>query len=93
MTDDKDQKELEKQARRESALAELKRQIVQTKSRLDPHLLEKMAALTRGGKPKDGPVPYDRAAAAKAVEIFLSTHGDEKGLRQRLLAFIQKKSQ
>ncbi len=91
--DDTDPKELEKQARRENALAELKRQIVQTKSRLDPSLLEKMAALAAASAKQGGKAPYDRAAAAKAVELFLSSHGDEKGLRQRLLSFIQKKSQ
>lgn len=91
--DSNDPKELEKKARRESALAELRQQISQTKSQLDPQLLEKMAALMGGQMAKGGKVPYDRAAAAKAVELFLSSHGDEKGLRQRLLAFIQKKSQ
>lgn len=78
--------------RREKALEELKKQIRAQKSRLDPRLLkmaEKAAALRHEGKEGRDMVAYDRKSAARAVEIFLSRHGDRANFEQRLLALLK----
>lgn len=38
-------------------------------------------------------VPYDKAAAADAVERFLKDHKDQNGFKKRLLEYLTKKSQ
>jgi len=61
---------------RDAALRALKRQIEEQRARLDPRVLELAAqAAALSQKPaavrQEGMVPYDRAAAAEAVRLFL----------------------
>lgn len=38
-------------------------------------------------------VPYDKAAAADAIERFLKDHKDQSGFKKRLLEYLTKNSQ
>ena len=83
--------------RKDKALEELKRQIATQKSRLPPDVLEKAARALQGKQPSPtttpaGSVPYDRAAAAKAIELFLSQHDDAKTFQKRLLERLKKET-
>jgi hypothetical protein len=78
---------------RDKALEILKKQMQVQKERLDPKLLQiagKAAALKQEGKAQKDMVPYDREAAAKAVQLFLKNHGDRADFEQRLLAMLRK---
>ncbi len=76
---------------REEALAVLKRQISDQRARLDPAVLARAAAALGGGAPAQSE-PYDRAAATKAIEIFIAAHKDKADFKARLFSFIQKQS-
>ncbi|MBL8711845.1 MAG: hypothetical protein JNM12_03015 [Alphaproteobacteria bacterium] len=78
---------------RDKALEILKKQMQAQKARLDPKLLQiagKAAALKQEGKAQKDMVPYDREAAAKAVQLFLKNHDDRADFEQRLLAMLRK---
>lgn len=78
---------------RDKALEILKKQMQVQKERLDPKLLQiagKAAALKQEGKAQKDMVPYDREAAAKAVQLFLKNHDDRADFEQRLLAMLRK---
>ncbi|MDF3025549.1 MAG: hypothetical protein K0R10_2910 [Alphaproteobacteria bacterium] len=78
---------------RDKALEILKKQMQVQKERLDPKLLEiagKAAALKQEGKAQKNMVPYDREAAAKAVQLFLKNHEDRGAFEQQLLALLRK---
>ncbi len=78
---------------RDEALEILKKQMQVQKERLDPKLLQiagKAAALKKEGKAQKNMVPYDREAAAKAVQLFLKNHDDRADFEQRLLAMLRK---
>jgi hypothetical protein len=78
---------------RDEALEILKKQMQVQKERLDPKLLQiagKAAALKQEGKAQKNMVPYDREAAAKAVQLFLKNHDDRADFEQRLLAMLRK---
>lgn len=81
---------------RDKALEDLKAQIREQRTRLDPKLLAMAEQAVRdamgGGKGapgKDG-IPYDRKAAEQAIETFLKNHPDAAGFRARLLEMIRK---
>lgn len=75
---------------REKALEELKRRIEEQKARVDPMLLKRAERAAMSGV-KDGPTaPYDRAAAVRAIEIFLGEHRDRAGFERRLAELIFK---
>ncbi len=78
---------------RDKALEILKKQMQVQKERLDPKLLQiagKAAALKQEGKAQKDMVPYDREAAAKAVQLFLKNHDDRADFEQRLLAMLRR---
>ncbi|MCC7038662.1 MAG: hypothetical protein IT560_15345 [Alphaproteobacteria bacterium] len=78
---------------RDEALEILKKQMQAQKQRLDPKLLQiagRAAALKQEGKAQKNMVPYDREAAAKAVQLFLKNHDDRADFEQRLLAMLRK---
>ncbi len=78
---------------RDKALEILKKQMQVQKERLDPKLLQiasKAAALKQEGKAQKDMVPYDREAAAKAVQLFLKNHDDRDDFEQRLLAMLRR---
>lgn len=78
---------------RQRALDELKRLMKDQRGRLDPAVLARAAAALSGGPaPAPATVPYDRAAATKAIEIFMATHKDKADFKARLFSFIQKQS-
>lgn len=82
---------------REAALRTLKRQIAEQRARLDPRLLEMAAqAAALSQKPaaarQEGMVPYDRAAAAAAVRLFLQNHPDAAAFEKELLALLNIKT-
>lgn len=92
---------------RQQAIAELKRQMQLAKERLGPEGIKALESLARAQQqgqkhaapppskpmtPPPGMVPYDRAAAARALEIFLNNHGDPEGFEQKLRALLKKSS-
>ncbi len=77
---------------REKALEELKRHIEEQRARVDPEVLKQAAEAAQSQLASQGAsVPYDRKAAAKAVELFLKSHRDPKDL-ERLIAAIMAKT-
>lgn len=93
----------DKAARRQKAIDELMQLVRDQRARLDPALLariaEKMApaaGVPQGAKPAPAApansVPYDRAAATRAIELFLSAHKDKADFKARLVSFMQKQS-
>lgn len=79
--------------RRQQALDELKKLVADQRARLDPAVLEQVAAaIASPENNRNASEPYDRAAATKAVELFLSQHKDKADFRQRLFAFIRQQS-
>jgi hypothetical protein len=79
---------------RDKALELLKKQMALQKERLDPKLLEtaqKAAAIRQEGRAKENLVPYDREAAARAVQLFLQNHDAPEEFEQRLLALLKSK--
>jgi len=82
---------------RDAALRALKRQIEEQRARLDPRVLELAAqAAALSQKPsaaqQEGLVPYDRAAAAEAVRLFLQSHPDAAAFEKELVALLKLKS-
>lgn len=83
---------------REKLLQNIRALIRARRSEIDPRVLEKAqeAALRQmKGKAAALPadtVPYDKAAAHKAVELFIAAHPDQKDFRQKLLDHLQKSS-
>ncbi len=78
---------------RDKALEILKKQMAVQKQRLDPKLLqiaEKAASLKQEGRAQKDMVPYDREAAARAVQLFLKNHEDRGAFEQQLLDLLRK---
>lgn len=88
----------DKAARKQKALAELQQQVRDQRARLDPDVLAKVAQklapqATNTQTPKvPASEPYDRAAATRAIELFLAAHKDKADFKARLFSFIQKQS-
>ena len=86
--------------KRQKAIEELKKQIQIQRERLGPEGIKELENLAKGmqGKIKRKPelppgmVPYDKASAMKAFELFLKNHGDPKEFERRLLDMIKKSS-
>lgn len=93
--------------KRQQAIAELKRQMHLARERLGPEGIKALENLARAQQqgmkqasfqppkpaaPPPGMVPYDRAAAARALEIFLNNHGDPEGFEKKLRALLKKSS-
>lgn len=81
---------------REKAIETLKKLIAEQKARIDPAILAKAAAAAQGKAAKRGEedtVPYDRAAAAKAIELFMQNHGNAADFKEKLMRFLLKNSQ
>lgn len=79
---------------KQQKIEQLKALIRKERARLDPAVLEKAAAAARTSAGKEdlsGLVPYDRAAAARAIEIFLKDHPDAARFEKGLAAFLRKK--
>lgn len=72
---------------RQKAIEELKKQIKLGRERLGPEGIKKLEALAKTVKPS-GTVPYDKKAAARALEIFLKNHKNAKDFEKRLRAFL-----
>jgi hypothetical protein len=82
---------------RDAALGALKRLIKEQKARLDPRLLEQVAraaveARKPDAPPHEGTLPYDRAAAAEAIRIFLKNHPDGAAFETALRALLKSRS-
>ncbi|MBI3441071.1 MAG: hypothetical protein HY052_04605 [Proteobacteria bacterium] len=86
---------------RQKAIEELKKQIRLGRERLGPDgikELEKLAAAAQKQKPAvppevpPGMLPYDKKAAAKALEIFLKNHGNPKEFEKRLRELLKQSS-
>lgn len=90
---------------RQKALEILKAQIKLQKARIDPDVLARAsqaaeqhsAALQASPPPAAPPAPasqrqepYDRAAAAKTIELFLKNHDSSRDFQKRLLEFMKK---
>ena len=80
---------------RDKAIETLKKLIREQKSRIDPKVLESAAkaADRKSATVPPSTVPYDKAAAGKAVELFLKNHGDAQGFKEKLLQLLKKNSQ
>ena len=78
---------------RNKAIEELKRLIAEQKARIDPQVLERAIAAATKKKPVSSSVPYDKEAAAMAVELFLKSHGNADDFSKKLLQFMKKNSQ
>jgi hypothetical protein len=79
---------------KEKAIEELRKRIREQKARVDPDILAAAAKAAEkrrsdSARKKDF-LPYDRKAAAKAVEIFLKTHANAAEFRAKLLRFLKK---
>lgn len=55
--------------------------------------IEKEPAAKRKTAQDSQSVPYDKAAAADAVERFLKDHKDQNGFKKRLLEYLTKNTQ
>lgn len=77
---------------REAALQELRQLIEAQRARLDPRVLQLAAqAAALSQKPnsgRDDMIPYDRAAAAEAIRLFLQSHPDAAAFEKELLALL-----
>jgi hypothetical protein len=85
----------ETRARKLAMIEHMKHLMRKRRAEIDPKVLAmaKAAAERKQGlKPKSQTVPYDRAAATKAVELFLAGHPEQKKFRAKLLAFLTKSS-
>lgn len=87
----------DKAARKQKALAELKRLVRDQRARLDPAVLAQVAQKLTPQPNTATPAaptsePYDRAAATRAIELFLAAHKDKADFKARLFSFIQKQS-
>ncbi len=85
----------DKTARKQRALDELKQLVRDQRARLDPDILAQVAQKLGGGAQKANPkqsVPYDRATATRAIELFIASHKDKADFQARLFSFIQKQS-
>lgn len=88
----------DKTARKQRALDELKQLVRDQRARLDPDILAQVAQKLGGGPSapaKAGSkqsVPYDRATATRAIELFIASHKDKADFQARLFSFIQKQS-
>lgn len=83
---------------REAAIEELKKQIAAQRARLDPAVLKRAAkAAELSQKPAAeraaGLVPYDRAAAAEAVRLFLQNHPDAAHFEEELISLLRQQEQ
>lgn len=81
---------------RQKAIEELQKQIKLGRERLGPDGVRQLEKLAKGiQKPKPAApstVPYDKKAAAKALEIFLKNHSNAKDFEKKLLEFLKKSS-
>lgn len=94
----------DKASRKQKAIAELQRLVRDQRARLDPDVLAEVARIMTGNKTAapapnkhatNKPAtsePYDRAAATRAIELFLAEHKDKAGFKARLFSLIQKQS-
>lgn len=89
----------DKASRKQKAIAELQRLVRDQRARLDPDVLAEVARIMTGNKTADPAPkkpatsePYDRAAATRAIELFLTEHKDKAGFKARLFSLIQKQS-
>lgn len=86
----------DKAVRKQKALAELKQLVRDQRARLDPAILEQVAQKLAPAAAKDSAKPasepYDRAAATRAIELFIAAHKDKADFKARLFTFIQKQS-
>ena len=87
----------DKAARKQKALAELKQLVRDQRARLDPAVLAQVAQKLAPQSNAPAPAtpasePYDRAAATRAIELFLAAHKDKADFKARLFSFIQKQS-
>jgi hypothetical protein len=77
---------------RDRAISELMRLMREQRARLDPRVLkEARDALHARAGISDDSVPYDRAAALKAVSLFLGAHEDRAAFEKRLAALLRQK--
>lgn len=78
---------------RAAALQKLKQQIEEQRARLDPRVLKlaaQAAALSqKPGNRQENMVPYDREAAAQAVQLFLQNHPDAAAFEKELLTLLK----
>jgi hypothetical protein len=85
--------------KKKQLIEELKKQTKLAKERLGPDGVKELEQLAKNlsAKKKAQPsapemVPYDKASALKAFQLFLANHGDPKEFERRLLEMIKKKS-
>jgi hypothetical protein len=84
--------------KRQKAIEELKKQMQMARERLGPEGVKELEKLAKGiQQPKaaavpPGMVPYDKEAAAQALEIFFKNHDDPKTFEKRLRELIKKSS-
>lgn len=88
---------------RDKAIENLKKLIAEQKARIDPAVLAKAAAAAKGNaataagakssKKAEETVPYDREAAARAIELFMKNHGNAADFKEKLMRFLLKNSQ
>lgn len=80
--------------KREKALAELRKLIAEQRARIDPKILAMAEKAAGAASPESGrkntAVPYDRAAAAEIIRIFLKQHTDPTGTEKKLLELLRK---
>lgn len=72
------------QDKREKALDVLKKQIRDQRERIDPVVLARAQEALAAKANASATVPYDRAAARSAVELFLKDHADAEGFSRKL---------
>lgn len=78
--------------KKQKAVEELKRQMRARKAEIDPKVLAVAQRAVKAAAGDGKTVPYDRAAAAKAVELFITNHPEQERFRDALLDFIGKNS-
>ena len=89
----------EQKARIDPRLLEVAGELIaaQNKAATAKPVAEKPAPPVEQPKPQtqqdNQSVPYDKAAAADAVERFLKDHKDQNGFKKRLLEYLTKNSQ
>lgn len=84
--------------RRNAAIAALKKQIAEQRARLDPDVLKRAAQAAELSQktPEEraaGLVPYDRAAAAEAIRLFLQNHPDAAHFEEELMSLLRQQQQ
>lgn len=75
---------------RDKAIEELKKQLARTRAELGPEGVEQLQKMMKTASAAPDTVPYDRAAALRALSLFIKNHKNRELLEEQLVALLNK---